>query len=195
MKRHDGGDMPRYIDENQLFETTIAVFAEVGYRATATQAIATRAGVNEATLFRRYGSKAALINTALTHVLAGTPFAGVTITDDVTADLTALVRAYAETAKKYGGAVLTLLTEIPRTPELRDATATLMPNLVNAAGVIEAHQNAGQLSAGDPLHKLVNLIAPMLVFGLWERTGATPVVPEIDAHTVVAEFLNGHRAH
>ena len=82
-----------------------------------------------------------------------------------------------------------------RNPGDRDATAALMPNLVNAAGVIAAHQNAGQLSAGDPLHKLVNLIAPLLVFGLWERTGATPVVPDIDAHTLVAEFLDGHRAH
>jgi AcrR family transcriptional regulator len=185
--------MPRYIDETRLFEVTVAAFAEVGYRATTTQEIAKRSGVNEATLFRRYGDKATLIDAALTHVLAGSPFADVAITDDVTADLTALVRAYAETAQQYGGAVATLLAEVPRTPELRGAMAALMPNLANAAGVIAAHQKAGQLAGGDPLQILVTLIAPLLVFGLWQRTGATPTVPDLDASGIVAKFLGGHR--
>ncbi|MBI3690154.1 MAG: TetR/AcrR family transcriptional regulator, partial [Mycolicibacterium aromaticivorans] len=186
--------MPKRIDEDDLFRTTVAVFAECGYRATTTQEIAARAGVNEATLFRRYGAKAALINTALAHVLADSSFASVAITDDVTADLTALVRSYVETAQRYGGAVATLLAEIPRNPELREAITALMPNLVNAAGVIAAHQDAGRLAAGDPLHTLVTLIGPLLVFGLWARTGAAPAVPDIDAGRVVADFLDGHRA-
>ncbi|PND58556.1 hypothetical protein CRM90_08015 [Mycobacterium sp. ENV421] len=186
--------MPKRIDEAGLFRTTVAVFAECGYRATTTQEIATRAGVNEATLFRRYGAKAALINTALTHVLADSSFASLAISDDVTADLTELVRSYVETAQQYGGAVATLLAEVPRNPELRDAISALMPNLVNAAGVIAAHQDGGRLAAGDPLRTLVALIAPLLVFGLWARTGATPQVPDIDAAGVVAEFLDGHRA-
>ncbi|AKK28185.1 TetR/AcrR family transcriptional regulator [Mycobacterium sp. EPa45] len=186
--------MPKRIDEDDLFQTTVAVFAECGYRATKTQEIAARAGINEATLFRRYGAKAALINTALTHVLADSSFASVAISDDVTADLTALVRSYIETAQRYGGAVVTLLAEIPRNPELREAITALMPNLVNAANVIAAHQDNGRLAPGDPLHKLVALIGPLLVFGLWARTGAAPAVPDIDAGRVVAEFLDGHRA-
>ncbi|KDF02012.1 regulatory protein [Mycolicibacterium aromaticivorans JS19b1 = JCM 16368] len=186
--------MPKRIDEDGLFQTTVAVFAECGYRATTTQEIATRAGVNEATLFRRYGAKANLINTALRHVLADSSFARVAITDDVTADLTALVRSYVETAQQYGGAVATLLADVPRNPELRDAIAALMPNLVNAAGVLAAHQDGGRLAAGDPLQTLVALIAPLLVFGLWARTGATPRVPDIDPAGVVADFLDGHRA-
>lgn len=185
--------MPKRIDEERLFEATVAVFAECGYRATTTQEIAARAGVNEVTLFRRYGAKAALINTALAHVLADSSFAGVAISGDVTVDLTALVRAYAETASKYGGAVATLLAEVPRTPELSAAMAALMPNLRNAAGVIAAHQDQGHLSAGDPLHTLVALIAPLLVFGLWARTGVAPAVPQLDAGSVVASFLDGHR--
>ncbi|BBX08289.1 TetR/AcrR family transcriptional regulator [Mycolicibacterium aichiense] len=186
--------MPKRIDEDDLFRTTVAVFAECGYRATTTQEIAARAGVNEATLFRRYGAKAALINTALTHVLADSSFASVAVSDDVTADLTTLVRSYVETAQRYGGAVATLLAEVPRNLELREAITALMPNLVNAAAVIAAHQDAGRLAAGDPLHALVTLIGPLLVFGLWARTGATPAVPDIDAGKVAAAFLDGHRA-
>jgi hypothetical protein len=59
--------------------------------------------------------------------------------------------------------------------------------------VIAAHQDQGHLSAGDPLHTLVALIAPLLVFGLWARTGVAPAVPQLDAGSVVASFLDGHR--
>lgn len=186
--------MPKYIDQDKLFAATVTVFAECGYRATTTQEIARRAGVNEVTLFRRYGGKAALINAALTHVLAETSFAHVPITDDVRADLTALVRAYTETAQMYGGAVMTLLTEVPRHPELREAMAALIPNLLNAARLIEAHQDRRELTQGDPLQKLVTLIAPQLVFGLWARTGADMAAPAFDPDILVAGFLNGHRA-
>ncbi|WP_338138790.1 TetR family transcriptional regulator, partial [Mycobacterium marinum] len=36
--------MPRYIDVDGLFDITVTVFAECGYRATTTQEIARRAG-------------------------------------------------------------------------------------------------------------------------------------------------------
>jgi AcrR family transcriptional regulator len=186
--------MPKRIDEDKLFRATVTVFAESGYRSTTTQEIAKRAGVNEVTLFRRYGDKASLINAALTHVLADTSFARVTFTHDVEADLVALVRAYAETAQTYGGAVMTLLTDAPRHPELREAMAALMPNLLNAARLIEEHQDRGQLAQGDPMQKLVMLIAPQLVSGLWARTGAAVPGAGFDPETFVADFLKGHRA-
>ncbi len=186
--------MPKRIDEDELFRAAVTVFAESGYRSTTTQEIAKRAGVNEATLFRRYGDKASLINAALTRVLADTSFARVAVTHDVEADLVALVRAYAETAQTYGGAVMTLFTDAPRHPELREAMAALMPNLLNAVRLIEAHQGRGQLAQGDPWQKLVMLIAPQLVSGLWSRTGASVPGAGFDAEALVADFLNGHRA-
>ncbi len=117
--------MPRRIDVERLFEETVTVFAERGYRATTTREIARRAGINEVTLFRRYGDKAALIN---------------------------------------------------------------------AAGVIAAHQERGQLTAGEPTQKLATLIAPLMAFGRWARTCTAPVVPEFEASVVVSGFLDGHRS-
>ncbi|WP_028479816.1 TetR/AcrR family transcriptional regulator [Nocardia sp. CNY236] len=186
--------MPRYIDVDGLFDTAVAVFAERGYRSTTTLEIATRAGVNEATLFRRYGKKAALINTALTRVLTTAPFARVAASDDVAADLVALVTAYAETNRRYGGAVGTLLVEMPRHPELRAAVAALAPQVLNAVQVITTHQDRGRLAPGDPLQQLVTLLAPLMVFGLWSRAGADMVVSEFDPRSLVAAFLDGHRA-
>jgi len=186
--------MPRHIDVDSLFDATVTVFAKRGYRATTTQEIANRAGVNEVTLFRRYGDKATLVDTALTHALAKSPFARLAVTDDVTADLVVLVRAYAETVEKYGGAVVTLLVEVPRHPELRAAMAAFMPNLLNAVQVIATHQDRGQLTQGDPIEKLLMLIAPLMMFGLWARTGAEMIMSEFDPNVFVTAFLDGHRA-
>lgn len=186
--------MPRQIDVHRLFETTVTVFAERGYQAATTQEIARRSGVNEVTLFRRYGGKAALVNAALTHTLARSPFAGLTVTDDVTADLVALVRAYAETTRQYGGAALTLLIEAPRHPELREAMSALMPNLHRAAEVITVHQDRGNLAKDDPMRTLMQLIAPLMTFGIWSRAGVTEMAADHDPEALVAAFLNGHRA-
>jgi AcrR family transcriptional regulator len=185
--------MPRQIDVDRLFETTVTVFAERGYQACTTQEIARRSGVNEVTLFRRYGDKAALINAALKHALTRSPFARLTITDDVAADLSALVRAYADSVQQYGGAMLTLLTEVPRQEVLREAVDALTPNMHNAAKVIAAHQELGHLAPGDPMKMLTILIAPLMAFGLWERVGDVVKGTDCDPDTVVAAFLGGHR--
>ncbi len=44
----------------KIFTSALALFAERGYKATTTKAIAGRAGVNEVTLFRNFGNKETL---------------------------------------------------------------------------------------------------------------------------------------
>ncbi|MFI5613432.1 TetR/AcrR family transcriptional regulator [Amycolatopsis sp. NPDC051903] len=184
--------MPRQIDVDRLFDTTATVFAERGYQAATTLEIAKRSDVNEVTIFRRYGGKAALINAALAHVLSRSPFARLKAGDDVEADLRSVVHAYAETVRQYGGAVLTLLTEVPRHPELTEALSALEPNLSNAADVIAVHQERGRLAQGDPMRMLTALIAPLMVSGLWPRAGIAASADDPEA--VVRAFLDGHRA-
>jgi len=184
--------MPKVIDTGRLFRAVVQVFAERGYGPATTQEIARRAGVNEVTLFRRHANKATLIGEALAHCLADSPFGRLEASDDVEADLTEIVRAYAETFESYGGAVLTLLTEIPRHPALKKATAALMPNLMNAASIIASHQRARRIAAGDPLQKLAFLIAPTMASGLWRRTGMKMAATKLDSAQVARWFLAGH---
>jgi hypothetical protein len=115
------------------------------------------------------------------------------VTDDVAADLVALVRVYAETTQQYGGATLTVLTEAPRHPELRETMDALMPNLLQAAQLIAAHQERGHLVRRDPMQTLLMLLAPIMVHGLWSRTGASPIEP-YDPQALVSAFLDGQRA-
>jgi len=185
--------MPKKIDTDHLFKTTVQLFAEQGYGACTTQAIATAAGVSEVTIFRRYGNKAGLIEAALSHCLPRTPFGNLKASDDAQQDLCAILHAYAETFGEYGGAVITLLTDAPRHPELGAAVATLMPNMMKGAGIIASHQSAGRIGSGDPLHKLVILIAPIMATGLFGRIANTPKTVVFAPEMLAQMFLRGHR--
>ena len=49
----------------RILQATIRVYAEAGFRGTTTRRVAQAAGVNEITLFRHFGTKQALVQTAL----------------------------------------------------------------------------------------------------------------------------------
>ena len=61
--------MPPDETQTQLLEAAAELIAERGYVGTTTSAIAEQAGVNEVTLFRRFGSKAGILR-ALAAVAA-----------------------------------------------------------------------------------------------------------------------------
>ena len=183
--------MPKKIDTDGLFQSTVQLFAQNGYLATTTLEIADKAGINEATLFRRFGSKANLISTALHHCLANSPFAKLKITDDVKTDLIAIAVAYEKTFQAFGGAVITLMVELPRHKELQAASATLMPNYLNAVQIIAHHQEANALKPGNPVQTLTALISPIMISSLLSRSTANFAVPEFSAELLVENFLEG----
>lgn len=51
----------------KLLEAAARLYAEAGFRGATTRRIAQEAGVNEITLFRHFGSKAALLGAAIEH--------------------------------------------------------------------------------------------------------------------------------
>ncbi len=185
--------MPKLIDTDALFRATIDVFTERGYDALTTQEVARCAGINEVTIYRRFGTKAALVEAALTHGLSTAPFADLSVGDDVEADLLRMVDAFQVTTRMFGGAVVTLLVETARHPALREAMAPLLVNLGQAVHVLQAHQRHGRLAPGDPWQQLLLLLGPFVAGGLWARTGAEPPV-KLDTRAAVTAFLEGHRA-
>lgn len=184
--------MPKVINIDSLFNAAVHLFAERGYEATTTQEIAIRADVNEATLFRRYGNKANLIKTALTHCLANSPFADLSPSDNLENDLIAIVSAYQDTFKTFGGAVMTLMIEAPRHPEIQPALAALQPNLKNAVKIIQTHQNSGSLSSGNPMQKLTMLLAPIMVQGIYDKSDMKMATQDLKPKDLVQGFLYGY---
>src|SRR5689334_17168595 len=56
---------PMLDNRARILDAAARVYAEYGYRGATTRRIAVAAGVNEVTLFRTFGSKAALIDEAV----------------------------------------------------------------------------------------------------------------------------------
>ena len=59
--------MPKVIDETKIFSAALDILISHGYEGATTQKIADVAGVNEVTLFRKYGSKAGLFEKVIEH--------------------------------------------------------------------------------------------------------------------------------
>ena len=71
--------------------------------------MAVAAGIHEATLFRKYGTKASLIEKAIEAQLSATPLNRLSYTGELKADLGAIVQAYIETSQTYGPVIPALL--------------------------------------------------------------------------------------
>lgn len=183
--------MPKIIDVEQLFQTTVRMYAERGYSGTTTQEVSRQAGVNEATLFRRFGNKAGLLVQALTHCLSQSPLAQVVSSEDVHVDLVAIVNAYLETNQLYGGAVITLLNDVPMHPELRDVLDSMKENLARAGSILLLHQERGVLRQGNPIQMITFLLSPLMMVGLWQRAEADAPVA-VSPEEYVERFLEGY---
>ena len=83
--------MPKVINDKVVFRATIDVLVACGYEKATTKNIAVAAGIHEATLFRKYGSKFNLIEQAIKAQFLDVPFAKVVYTGDLQADLVSIV--------------------------------------------------------------------------------------------------------
>ncbi len=137
--------MPKVIDETELLNTALDMLVSRGYEGATTQEIADAAGVNEVTLFRKYGSKAGLFVQAIKHRFSDTPLNNVVPTGKLEADLLAIVEAYLDTNKTHGDIVAILLIELPRNPELLGSFDVPWKNIQPIIEIIQMYQELGQL--------------------------------------------------
>jgi AcrR family transcriptional regulator len=181
--------MPRRIDEEGLFDTVVELWAREGYTGMTTRAVAEHAGVNEATLFRRYGGKAELVVAALQRRLASVPLKDVAATGDLRSDLLAVVQAYEQTFAQVGAVFPLLLVEAGRHAELRPALQTANENLQSVIRVIVHHQAAGRLRSEDPMVTTMTFLGPLFVRGL--TAAVNPGLPPLHREEHVDGFLVG----
>jgi len=84
-------------NRERILEAAARVYAEYGFRGATTRRIATAAGVNEVTLFRTFGSKAALLDEVVrsrSDVTLATPFALPAVPADPERELTVWASAH-----------------------------------------------------------------------------------------------------
>lgn len=185
--------MPKVTDEPRLFSAALESLIADGYAGATTKAIADRAGVNEVTIYRKYGSKAGLFEKAIEHTLADTPLNRQAYTGDLAADLLAIVEAYLETNEQHGNIVALLLIEMPRNPDLLASFHTPWKNIQVIVEIIQRYQQQGQLKSETPLASLSALIGPLLIIQMLRRANPGLPLSELDPRAYVDSFLFGRK--
>ena len=183
--------MPKVIDESKVFDAALEMLESHGYEGATTRKIAAAAGINEVTLFRRYGTKAGLFEKAISHRLSDTPLTEIEPTGDLAADMLAIVEAYIATNEMHGAIIPLILIEAPRNPDLTTAFNTPWMNLQGILEMIKGYQERGLLKAESPLASLTALIGPLMVSHMFRRAnlGLPDLVIEPRSH--VQGFLRG----
>jgi AcrR family transcriptional regulator len=188
-----GVGMPKVIDESKIFSAALEILVSHGYEGATTQKIAATAGVNEATLFRKYGNKAGLFEKVVEHQLSDTPLNRLVYTGDLEADLLAIVEAYMETNETYGEIIPILLIELSRNPDLGGSFQTPLKNIQMIIDIVQKYQKQGQLPNEAPLASLSALIGPIMVAQMFRRANLNLLAPSIDPQAHVDAFLHGRK--
>lgn len=185
--------MPKVIDQEKIFNAAIDVLVTHGYESATTKKIAAAAGMHEATLFRKFGTKLRLIEQAIEQQISTAPLNKLQFTGDLEVDLLSIVGAYMDTDQQFGELIPILLAEVPRNPELKQSTLKLWVNIKLILDILQRYQERGMLKKEPVLNSVNVLIGPLMVSQMFRRANLGLPVPAIDPQEHVATFLHGRK--
>ena len=138
---------------DRILEAAARVYAETGFRGATTRRIADEAGVNEITIFRQFGSKAALIDEALRRgsALAGPDCAPLPVEpSDPEAELTAWCAAHLEHLHALRSMMRKSMSELEERPSAGPcATAPMAGAARELKAYMQRMRAAGLVEWGD----------------------------------------------
>jgi AcrR family transcriptional regulator len=183
--------MARIIADDHILDAALDVITQQGYAGATTREIAAAAGINEVTLFRRFGSKQNLLLAAVEREAERFHAAELAYTGDLDADLLRIVRFYHNLVQNRGQMMAMLLTEAPRQPELLALMQTPFTIAGNVSAILARYQREGALAAEPPVHALAALVGPLILAELVAHVqpGLMEAPPDPAAH--VRRFLQG----
>ncbi|MFJ9467422.1 TetR/AcrR family transcriptional regulator [Streptomyces caniferus] len=154
--------------DRALLEATVAVLQESGYGRLTTAAVAKRAGVSTATLYRRWRSKEDLV--VGTAVRWASDLGPQPDTGSLEGDLATLLRDKAETLEGPGGRLLhVLIGEAAHNEALARVldTAIIQPVRDRAAAVVRRAVARGDIPPLQDAHVLADLVVGSMVSRLF----------------------------
>jgi AcrR family transcriptional regulator len=178
------------VSDARMFDAALTVLAQLGYAGATTRRIAAAAGVNEATLFRRFGDKRQLMLAAIHADISQLAGAGITPSGDLEADLIRVVEYYSNIYRHRDGLVGTLLLEGARDPEVAALIKEPLGSLSRLGELFASYQQSGQMLEEPTDFAVQALLAPLLVISVLRRVTASEL-PYPDARTVVRRFMGG----
>lgn len=179
--------------QEAILEAAFTAVLTHGYDGATTRRIAALAGVNEVTLFRKFGTKARLLEQVVAREAEQLLAHVIRYTGDLEADLVHVVEGYQGLLGRRAAIMPILLSELPRRPELRSLVTEPLKAVQALVGLIMHYQADGQLQAGPPQQLLVALMAPLVANALAAHH-APGFFPPLDAPSHVRRLLSGHGA-
>jgi AcrR family transcriptional regulator len=178
--------------QTAVLDAVIACAEESGFRSLTTRRVAEVAGVNEVTIFRRFGSKAQLIAAAFEREAAAISDQVGEYSGDLHADLERIAATMWDAAGRRRLTLPVILSELATNAELRAAAGHSMNAVARVAAMLERYQRDGLLSEEPPLQTYAALIGPLVYLGIVSRL--LPEPPDINIPNHVRQFLDGHAA-
>lgn len=185
--------MAEPVSDATMFDAVLSVLAQRGYGGATTRRIAQAAGINEVTLFRRFGDKRQLILAAIHASIARLTSDGLAVTGDLEGDLVRVVEYYLDLYQHRDGLVGTLLLEGARDPDVAALIKEPITAMSRLGEIFTAYQRSGELLEDPTEFTVQALLAPLLMTTIMRRITSSEIsVP--DARTVVRRFLEGRLA-
>lgn len=183
--------MPKTITDEQILEAALSTIAEHGYAGATTRQIASAAGVNEVTLFRKFGSKANLLREAMLRELSVFERSGgARYTGDLVADLERIVGLYHALIERRGSLMPMIFAELRRRPELGEVLKIPLRMILSVAEVLARYQREQVLQPEPPLQAVAALFGPLLIAGMLRGYPVvSPGFPSTAEH--VRRFVDG----
>lgn len=185
--------MAKQIDDKQVFESVLQTLVDNGYGGSTTKLIAQNAGINEVTLFRKYGSKGELVEKAIAYDRSKIGDTDVGYTGDLVADLNGIVRIYFSVSAHQSRLFPMIVAEMGRFPELRTAMRAPHSVIELFGRIIAKYQQDGLLKGGDPISLVTTLLGPIMVNTMLQAANPELNMPTIDLAEHVDRFLHGQK--
>lgn len=176
--------------QSAVLDAVIACAEESGFRTLTTRRVADVAGVNEVTIFRRFGSKAKLVAAAFEREALSIADQIGDYTGDLHADLERVAATIWDAAGRRRLLLPVILSELATNEELRSAAGHSMNAVAAVAAMLERYQDDGLLLRESPLQAYAALVGPLVYLGIVSRLLPEPPVVDLVAH--VERFLDGH---
>ena len=182
------------ISDEKILQAAVDVISERGYAGATTKQIASRAGINEVTLFRRFGNKKNVMRSVVEREAKRLGDLNIRYSGDLVADLIQIVEVYQELMQRRGRVMLMLMSEIPRQPDLLEIAQVPQAQARRFASILTRYQAEGQLIQEPPMLALGSLIGPIFSASMLRSLEPDLARNLADAAQLVDRFLHGRRA-
>ena len=177
----------------RILQAAAQVFSEQGYTAATTRAIAAAAGVNEVTLFRRFGNKKNLLMAVIDRfsALPGLEAAmEAQLTGDYRQDLLRLGNHFMATMRERRAVVLMMLCEAERLPEVGEVIAQVPYQQRRLLGkYLRQQMERGVVRELDPELAAQVFFGMFFAYSIGQPLLTEPLV-RMPLETVVAQFVD-----